>query len=175
MVVTKLIFFDKNQNSYMKKIIISLFLASSSLLMNAQSLANISAKNLKGETVSLSQLSEEKPLVLSFWATWCLPCLEEQTSVNEKIEEWKKEKDFNYVAVSVDDPRTVNKVKSVVNGKNWNFDEVLLDPSQSVKRKMNINNVPTTLVFYKNKLVYSHVGYALGDEDELYAKVKEIQ
>lgn len=143
--------------------------------LSAQSIENVSAKNLKGENIALKTLSNEKPLVLSFWATWCLPCMEELNAVNEKMDEWKKERDFDFVAVSTDDPRTVNKVKTVVNGKNWNFDQVLLDPSQSIKRQLNVNNVPTTLVYYKNKLVYSHVGYAPGDEDELFEKLKQIQ
>ncbi|QOW08984.1 TlpA family protein disulfide reductase [Kaistella flava (ex Peng et al. 2021)] len=142
---------------------------------NAQSIENIKVKNIKGENIALKDLNNDKPLVLSFWATWCLPCMEELNAVNDNLEEWKKERDFDFIAVSTDDPRTVNKVKTVVNGKNWNFDQVLLDPSQSIKRSLNVNNVPTTLVYFKNKLVYSHVGYAPGDEEELFNKLKQIQ
>lgn len=156
-----------------KTLLIGLLLANLSFI-SAQSLSNISSKNLQGEKISLDELDDEKPLVLSFWATWCLPCLEEQGNINEKLSDWKSTKDFNYVAVSIDDPRTVNKVKTVVNGKGWDFDQIILDPSQAIKRQLNINNVPTTLVFYKNKLVYSHVGYAPGDEDDLFEKIKAL-
>lgn len=141
----------------------------------SQSLTNVKAKNILGETIDVDQLDDEKPVVLSFWATWCLPCLEELRTVNDKLPDWKAEKDFTFVAFSIDDPRTVNKVKTMVNGKNWEFDQVLLDPSQSIKRQLNVNNVPTTLVYFKGKLVYSHVGFAPGDEDELFAKVKALQ
>lgn len=156
-----------------KSFLVGLLLANLSVI-SAQSLSNISSKNIQGEKISLEELDDDKPLVLSFWATWCLPCLEEQGNINEKISDWKNTRDFNYVAVSIDDPRTVNKVKTVVNGKGWDFDQILLDPSQSIKRQLNINNVPTTLVFYKNKLVYSHVGYAPGDEDDLFEKIKAL-
>ena len=142
---------------------------------NAQSIENIKAKNIKGENIALKEFNNDKPLVLSFWATWCLPCMEELIAINNNLDDWKKERDFDFVAVSTDDPRTVNKVKTVVNGKNWNFDQVLLDPSQTIKRQLNVNNVPTTLVYFKNKLVYTHVGYAPGDEDELFKKLKELQ
>lgn len=158
----------------MRKIVLCLAIICCAIF-NAQSIENIKAKNIKGESIALKDLSNEKPLVLSFWATWCLPCMEELISINNNLEEWKKERDFHFVAVSTDDPRTVNKVKTVVNGKNWTFDQVLLDPSQSIKRQLNVNNVPTTLVYFKNKLVYSHVGYAPGDEDELFNKLKQIQ
>ena len=158
----------------MKKIAFGLALIFSGLI-SAQSIENISAKNIKGENIALKNMNNDKPLVLSFWATWCLPCMEELNAVNEKLDNWRKEKDFDFVAVSTDDPRTVSKVKTVVNGKNWNFDQVLLDPSQTIKRQLNVNNVPTTLVYYKNKLVYSHVGYAPGDEEELFEKLKQIQ
>lgn len=157
------------------RILSVLFVFTNVLFTNAQSISNISTKNLAGKTITLGDLDDEKPLVLSFWATWCLPCMEELNAVNDKIDAWKTEKPFEFVAVSVDDPRTVNKVKTVVNGKNWNFDDVLLDPSQSVKRQLNITNVPMTLVYYKDKLVYSHVGYVAGDEDELFQKIKLIQ
>lgn len=158
----------------MKKFAIGLAIISSALL-SAQSIKNISAKNIKGENVALKNFNNEKPLVMSFWATWCLPCMEELNSVNEKLEEWKKEKDFDFVAVSTDDPRTVAKVKTVVKGKGWEFDQVLLDSSQSIKRQLNVNNVPTTLVYYKNKLVYSHVGYVPGDEVALFEEIKKLQ
>lgn len=158
----------------MKNFILTFLLFGTASFIHAQSLSNISSKNIEGKTITLDQLDDEKPLVISFWATWCLPCMEELGNVNEKIEDWKSSKDFNFVAVSIDDPRTVNKVKTVVNGKGWEFDEVLLDPSQSIKRQLNINNVPTTLVYYKDKLIYSHVGYAPGDEDDMFEKIKEV-
>lgn len=158
----------------MKKVIILATLLLFSLSFS-QSLTNVKAKNIMGETIDVDQLDDEKPVVLSFWATWCLPCLEELRSINDKLEDWKAEKDFTFVALSIDDPRTVNKVKTMVNGKNWEFDQVLLDPAQAIKRQLNVNNVPTTLVYFKGKLVYSHVGFAPGDEDELFEKIKAIQ
>lgn len=158
----------------MKKFAIGLAIIGCTLF-SAQSIENISAKNIKGENVALKTYSSEKPLVMSFWATWCLPCMEELNVVNEKLEEWKKERDFDFVAVSTDDPRTVAKVKTVVKGKGWEFDQVLLDSSQSIKRQLNVNNVPTTLVYYKNKLVYSHVGYVPGDEVALFEELKKLQ
>lgn len=145
------------------------------IFAKSQSISHVSAKNIDGKTISLSTLDDDKPLVISFWATWCLPCLEELNTINEKIDEEKKARDFNFVAVSIDDPRTVNKVKTLVNAKNWNFDEILLDSSQSIKRQLNVNNVPYTLVYYKDKVIYSHVGYTPGDEEELFEKLKTVQ
>lgn len=154
---------------------LTFFLLFFTILAKSQSISHISAKNIDGKIISLSTLDDEKPLVVSFWATWCLPCLEELNTINEKIDEEKKSKDFNFVAVSIDDPRTVNKVKTLVHAKNWNFDEILLDSSQSIKRQLNVNNVPYILIYYKDKIVYSHVGYSPGDEEELFEKLKNIQ
>lgn len=158
----------------MRRIAFGLAIITSSIF-SAQTIDKIVAKNIKGENIALKDYSNEKPLVMSFWATWCLPCMEELNAVNENLTDWKKERDFDFIAVSTDDPRTVAKVKTVVKGKGWEFDNVLLDSSQSIKRQLNVNNVPTTLVYYKNKLVYTHVGYAPGDELSLFEELKKLQ
>ena len=164
----------------MKKILIlssAIILSLSSFTTgDGDKIPSATVKKLDGSTANSGTFSNDgKPMIISFWATWCLPCLEELGHVSEKLPDWKTEKDFNFVALSIDDPRTAQKVKTMINGKGWEFDQVLLDPSQSIKRQLNVNNVPTTLVYYKGKLVYSHVGFAPGDEVELFEKIKALQ
>ncbi len=152
-------------------ILIALF---TSIFINAQNLPNVNIKTLEGTEINLSEIdTDEKPVVLAFWATWCIPCMEELSAINEKMIDWQDEIDFDFYAVSTDDARSTKKVKLLVNAKAWDFN-VLLDSNQSVKRNLNVNNIPNTFVFYKGEVAYTHVGYALGEEDELFSQLKEL-
>lgn len=138
----------------------------------AQKVPNVSVINLNNEKVNVSEIDSSSPVVLTFWATWCLPCMEELNTINEKYEDWQKEARFTIYAVSTDDARTASKVKTVVKSKGWPY-TILLDSNQALKRALNVNSIPYLVLLHKGKIVYSHVGYSSGDEDELIAKIKD--
>ena len=119
-------------------------------------------------------LKLQKPLIISFWATYCSPCLEEFDAVAELYSDWKKEIDFEFIAVSIDDSRSAAKVKSLVAGRRWPF-IVLIDQNQDIKRAMNVTSIPFYFVFDKNgKYVYKHSGYLPGDEYIMLRELKKI-
>ena len=68
----------------------------------------------------------------------------------------------------------MNRVKPLVDGKNWDF-TVLLDNNQDLKRQLNLMNVPYTLVIKEGKIIYRHSGFVLGDEDALLKVIKDNQ
>lgn len=156
----------------MLKIILSGSLIFIVSLFYAQEVPNVSINTLNGEKINVSKIDSSTPVVMSFWATWCLPCMEELTTINEKYEDWQKENKFTMYAVSTDDARTASKVKTVVKSKGWPY-TILLDSNQTLKRALNINSVPHVILVHKGKIVYSHIGYSAGDEDELIEKIKE--
>jgi len=133
------------------------------------SLPNVELKTLDGQIINTSEITNDgKPIVISFWATWCSPCKRELNNINDVYEDWVDETGVRVIAVSIDDARQVYKVAPYVNGKAWEFD-VLLDTNGDFKRAMNVNNVPFTILLDGNgNVVYEHNNYAEGDEDELY-------
>ena len=136
-------------------------------------LPNISLKNIDGEDVNFSEFGKNgKITIISFWATWCKPCIRELKNVSDLLDEWIEEYDVELVAVSVDDTRNIAKVKPFVSGRGWDF-QVLLDPNGDLQRAMNVVNPPVTFLIDKDgKIIYSHVGYVDGDEYELDGKIK---
>jgi peroxiredoxin len=132
-------------------------------------------KAMNGTKVNTADFSNGgKPIVISFWATWCAPCKKELENIAEVYEEWHKETGVKIIAISIDDARNSAKVPGYVKAKELPFD-IYLDENQDFKRAMNVNNVPHTfLVDGTGNIVYDHNNYVEGDEDKLYEKIKEL-
>jgi thiol-disulfide isomerase/thioredoxin len=137
-------------------------------------LPSVQLRNVAGEMVNTATLSTDStPVVVSFWATWCKPCIMELTTYAPLFEEWHKETGVKIIAVSIDDSRNALKVAPLVKARNWPFD-VLLDENQNFKRAMNVNNVPHTFLIQNGKIVWSHAAFAAGDEEDLYEQIKKL-
>ena len=140
-----------------------------------QGLPPVPLKNLEGQTISTKEISNEgKPMVVSFWATWCKPCIKELNSIQDVYEDWQDETGVKLVAVSIDDARNVPLVAPFVNARGWEYD-VYIDANSDFKRAMNVVNVPHTFLLNGDgKVVYQHTTYAPGDEEELYEKILSL-
>ena len=145
-------------------------------------LPNVTLKDLNGKDVNVANLLTNNkrgvatgaPIVLTFWATWCGPCIKEHNALNEVYQDWQDETGVKIYSVSIDDSRSTAKVKPTVDGKGWDF-EVLLDVNGDLKRAMNVSNPPHTFWFDGNgKLVYQHTGYIEGGEEELYEEILKV-
>lgn len=144
--------------------------------LSAQEIPNVKLTTLEGENFQTSQFNDiaGKPVVLSFWATWCGPCLNELTAINDNLDNWKAESKFEFYAISEDDSRTSKRVQPLTKGKGWNFN-ILLDKNQDLKRELNLANIPYTMIVKNGKIIYRHLGYNEGNENELYKIIKENQ
>ena len=112
---------------------------------------------------------------MTFWATWCGPCIKEHNALDEVYQDWQDETGVKIYAVSIDDSRTTAKVKPFVEGKGWDF-EVLLDVNKDLARAMNVGNPPHTFLFDGNgKIVYQHTGYFEGGEEDLYEEILKLK
>ena len=158
----------------MKKIAI-LLLFTCFNLFSQNKLPDLNLSDLEGKKFSLkTDFSEKDKLyVFSFWATWCGPCINELDEMNDVQAEWKKDLNFEIVAVSTDDTRTQKRVKPLINGKGWEY-KILLDTNQDFKRALSIVNIPYTIVVKNNQIVHIQNGFVPGSEEELYKKLKSL-
>ncbi len=162
----------------MKKIAIIFLLSSFSIFcfsQDKQSIPSIEVKNLAGKIVNTSTFSNNgKPMVISFWATWCKPCVKELQAIAENYTDWQTETGVKIIAISIDDSKTINRVTPFVNGQGWDY-EVYTDANGDFKRAMNVVNVPHTfLVDGNGKIVWQHTSFADGDEKKLFESIKKV-
>lgn len=139
------------------------------------SLPNVQLKDIQGNVVNMQELAKAgEPLIVSFWATWCTPCKKELSNYAELYEDWQKDFKVKVVAISIDDARNTAKVKAYVNGVKWPF-QVLLDPNEDMKRSLNFQTVPFTMLLDGNgKIIYRHNSYVEGDEFVMEEKLKKL-
>ena len=141
---------------------------------NQSGLPKVDIKDLTGKTINTSSLLDgERPVILSFWATWCSPCIKELDAISAYLEDWQDETDVRVIAISIDDSRTSMRVVPLANGRGWEF-EVYLDSNGDLKRAMNVVSPPHTFVINTmGEIIYQHTAYAEGDEEELFEQVKQ--
>ena len=134
---------------------------------------NINLNTLSGKSVKIQdEISKDKITILSFWASWCVPCINELDAISEVYDEWQEDFNMELIAISTDDARTQKRIRPMVNGKGWPY-KILLDKNQELKRALNISTIPQIIILKDSKIIYIHSGYSPGVEDEFYDIIKE--
>ncbi len=150
-------------------------LALSLALVASAALPSVKLKNLQGKPVDTAKLSNGgKPMVISFFASWCKPCKRELSAIHEVYPDWVEETGVKLVAISTDKAQEAAKVKSYVDSEGWEY-EVLLDPNSDFLRAMGIQQIPHLLIIDgQGKVVESRSGYTDGSESHVIEKLREL-
>ena len=160
----------------MKKIMFAIACLLATASLHAQGLPNTQIKDVSsGKKIAFNETMEKgKVTLISFWATWCVPCKKEIKNLTLKLPEWKKDADFNYMTVSIDEARAEGLVRTYAISQGWNF-PFYIDANSDLKRSLSFQNVPFTMILDKNgKVAFTHTGYEEGGEAEIFAKIKEL-
>ena len=137
---------------------------------------NVELQDIKGKTVNINQICNSgKPTIISFFATWCKPCLRELNAIADVYDEWQEETGVQLIAVSIDRAQDIEKVRPLVNGNSWDY-IVLLDADNELKRQMQVQTVPHMFVVdSKGKIIEQRTGYTDGQEAQLYEVIKKLR
>ena len=152
----------------MKRVFICLLAALCGLGVSAAVLPDIVLQDVDGKNVNVANLGKTgKPVIISFFATWCKPCMRELKAVHEIYPDLQEETGVEMYIVSVDKGQDSQKVKPLVDGNGWEY-HVLLDPNGTFARAMNVQPIPHMFILdSKGNIVYNHIGYNDGDETEI--------
>ena len=145
-----------------------------SFIITAQ-IPAVDIKDLNGNIINTANFENDgNPIIISFWATWCKPCKQELENISDVYEDWVEETNVKLIAISIDDARNSSKIKPLVMSKGWEY-EVYQDSNREFANKMGVNPIPHTFLLNgKKEIVWEHVTYTDGDEDELYDEIIKI-
>ncbi len=128
-------------------------------------------RDLEGKNYKLSENLNQGPILINFWATWCLPCREEMKELKDVYEKFEDE-GLQILAISIDDPKSLARVKSFIKSRNYPF-KVLLDTNSEVMQLFQAKNPPYTVLLNSEGIIfYTHSGYRKGDEKIVEEKIE---
>ncbi len=137
-----------------------------------KNLPQVNLKDMKNKTHSLNELVEGQVTLINFWATYCVPCRKEMKHLN-RINKTYADQNVQVIGISIDDSRTVGRVKSMVKSQKLEY-TVLLDTEQKLYKNFNTTAMPfSILVDAQGKILWEHTGYLPGDEAQMEAEIKK--
>ncbi len=123
-----------------------------------------------GSQVTLSSL-RGKVVLLNFWATWCPPCRQELTRVQEDIIDRFAGKPFVFLPVSRGEKRET--VAAFREKTGYTF-PMGLDSARTVYDRYASNYIPRNFLIDKEgKVVLATVGYDDGEFDDLIRTIEK--
>ena len=109
---------------------------------------------IDGNNFNLSD-HKGKPILINFFASWCLPCREEMPAL-ERIAHEYKPKGVVFLGIAVDD--TEEKMKNFIAKYGVTF-PVGLDKTAAIQKSFGLYGIPTTYFIDKQGIInYFHSG-----------------
>lgn len=113
--------------------------------------------------------------LLTFWAYWCLPCLEELPTLGQLDEQWS-ENQLKIVAINLDDPQSENfqNAKQFLIDQNLKF-QSYFDGDRTIAKAFQIKELPRNLLLNpKGEIVWQASGTKDWSNSTTQGELKKI-
>ncbi len=131
-----------------------------------------SFKTLTGEELAMTKVTAPV-VILNFWASWCIPCLEEMPSMISLKNKFKPDQ-VQIVAVNTDEDDQIANIHKTMKKINLK-DEFIIVPDTNAKlvTDYKISAIPVTIIFHRGKVVHFSNGPMDFNAEEIVQKMKE--
>ncbi len=131
---------------------------------------NLPFKTIEGKKVTLSEL-KGKPVLLEFWASWCLACSISFTHTNRIAEKYKKELFIIGINTDIED---ISELKDYIKENNIKFSVWINNPEGNFHFG-GISSLPTFIILDKNgRIVKKIIGIKKDTETEIEQVIKKL-
>jgi hypothetical protein len=159
----------------MKKILMFCLVLFSISASAQESFQDAKIKSLQGKIAPFSAFAKKDSLFLiCFWSMSSDESITELNSINTNLEHWQSLLPFRFMAVSVDEGKLANRLRPVYNQNSWTF-EAYSDLYGDLRKALHSNNLPQSMIVYKNEIVYQQSGWTNGTENYLIQKLLSMK
>lgn len=138
-------------------------------------LPNVLIKRTNGTKLYASEITNQgKPMLISFWATWCKFCMAKLSAISSQYKQWQDTTGVKMFAISIDEGVTEEYIKRFAERRVWPF-EVYIDYKKALSKAFKVQEIPHLMLLDgSGKIVWQKIGFDPGDEQEIFAKLKEL-
>jgi len=154
----------------MRALILTLFVGSILTVAPAEAGTNFTLRALDGKYLRLSDY-KKKVVYLTFWATWCKPCLAEMKHLN-KFHARYKAKGLVVLGVNLDGPETRSRVRATVARYKLKFPIAIDTQSRAVKLYNPRRSLPFSVLIKKGKVIKKRASFQVSDLPEIEKEIK---
>ena len=125
-----------------------------------------------GKKVSISDY-KGRPVIINFWASWCVPCKNEIPYFKNIQKEYGEEVEVLMVNITDNVKETKERALEYIEKSDLKDMNVLFDLDEDASKKYKLVGLPSTLFLTENgKVMNEHLG--LMDEEELKKNVNKL-
>lgn len=126
---------------------------------------------LEGKSLELKELST--PLVVvNFWASWCIPCLDEMPSMLS-LKKSLPNHNLSIVAINTDEDEQLKNIQKIKNKIKFTDEFVIIpDKEGRITELFKVSAIPVSIVFLHGKVVHVSNGPMDFYSEEFKEKVK---
>lgn len=126
-----------------------------------------------GRAVPFNQMvAAGRVTMVTFWGTWCAHGKHQVKTIAAKLPEWRKQVDFDFVAIAEDQVGTEHLVAVFISNNKWTF-PCYTDARAMLKLELHFFALPYTMIVDSaGKVVFTHTGY--DDGDRLYRELMRV-
>jgi len=128
-------------------------------------------KSIDGKSIEMTKLNA--PVVIyNFWASWCIPCLEEMPSMMALKKKYSPDQ-MQILAINTDEDDQLANINKTMKQINMT-DEFTIIPDKEAKlvNDFKISAIPVTIVYHRGKVVHFSNGPMDFNSEEFQEKMK---
>ena len=132
-----------------------------------KSYKNIIFKDINNQNIKLENF-RNKLVILNFWATWCVPCLEEMPSL-DLLQSKKELNNLKIFPINIGQENLLKSKLFFSKLKIKNLD-IYFDPSLNLTKEFLLRGVPTTILINKEGKEFARIVGSIDFSDEKFIR-----